>query len=399
MKLKRLFFILSSVLFLSGIRAAGSDTLALTPPMGWNSWNCFETDVNEWKLREITDLIVSNGMKDAGYEYVVVDDCWQISRDENGEIVADPERFPSGIKALADYVHSKGLKFGLYSDAGSKTCAGRPGSRGYQFQDARTYAKWGVDFLKYDWCSNEGQNAEAAYRTMSDALKATGRPILFSLCEWGSNEPWKWGKGVGHMWRTTGDIVPFFEAKLLWGGLGVLEIIDKNEPLWSYAGPGHWNDPDMLQVGNEGLTLEENRTHFTLWCMMAAPLIAGNDLRKVSKEILAILTDKEVIAVNQDRLGIQGRRYIAMDAHEVWVKMLSGGGAAVCFFNRSNEPWIFDYNLSKQNFHYFGVNFQKNVYAVRDLWKHKDIGKSSDNFHFEVPGHGVVLLKLTNLKQ
>jgi alpha-galactosidase len=399
MQVKKILFTLIGLFIFVWGNAATPDSLALTPPMGWNSWNCFGKDIDEQKVREIADLMVTNGMKDAGYEYVVIDDCWQVSRNENGEIVAEPERFPSGIKALVDYVHSRGLKFGLYSCAGTRTCAERPGSRGYQFQDARTYAKWGVDFLKYDWCNNEGQNARAAYLTMSDALKATGRPILFSICEWGHNEPWTWGKGVGQMWRTTGDIVSAFEAKLNWGGLGVVEIIDKNEPLWSYAGPGHWNDPDMLQVGNEGLTLEENRTHFTMWCMMAAPLIAGNDLRKVSKEVLAMLADKEVIAVNQDKLGIQGRRYITMGNHEVWVKQLSNGEAAVCFFNRDEKAWKFEYNFSKQEFHFFGVNFNENVYTVRNLWLHKDIGKTSDNFHFEVPAYGVILVKLKPQQQ
>ena len=193
---------------------------------------------------------------------------------------------------------------------GNADCAGRPGSRGYQFQDARTYAEWGVDYLKYDWCFDEGQNPQAAYKTMSDALKASGRPIVFSICEWGNSQPWTWAKGIGHLWRTTGDIINAFKGINYWGGCGVVEIIDKNADLHKYAGPGHWNDPDMLQVGNGVLTMEENRSHFTMWCMLAAPLLAGNDIRKMDKETLGILTNKEVIAVNQDKLGKQGGRYM-----------------------------------------------------------------------------------------
>jgi alpha-galactosidase len=396
--MKKLLLLLTAIIPLISADAQ-TETLALTPPMGWNSWNCFHCDIDEQKVRSIADLIVENGMKDVGYEYVVIDDCWQISRDENGEIVADPERFPSGIKALADYIHSKGLKFGLYSCAGTLTCAGRPGGRGHEFQDARTYARWGVDFLKYDWCNNEGQNSRAAYLTMSDALKASGRPILFSLCEWGSTQPWHWAKGIGQMWRTTGDIIPNFNGKLYWGGLGVCEIIDINEPLHYAAGPGHWNDPDMLQVGNDGLSIEENRSHFTMWCVMASPLIAGNDLRKVSPEVLEILKNKEVIAINQDKLGSQGRRQITMGDREVWLKKLSDGEVAVCFFNRGETIWKFDYDLSTQlRDNAYGINFTNTVYAVRDLWKHKDIGKSNAKLSFEVQPHGVVLLRLTPVK-
>ena len=266
------------------VRADSADSLALTPPMGWNSWNCFSCDVNEQQIRDMADLIVANGMRDAGYTYVNVDDCWQVGRDADGNIVVDSVRFPSGIKALADYIHSKGLKFGIYSCAGSLTCAGRPGSRGYQFQDARTYAEWGVDFLKYDWCFDEAQSPQGAYRTMRDALKASGRPIVFSICEWGSSKPWTWAKGVGHLWRTTGDIINAFKGMVHWGGCSVVDIIDKNADLYPYAGPGHWNDPDMLQVGNGVLTPEENRSHFTMWCMLAAPLLAGNHLRTMDKE-------------------------------------------------------------------------------------------------------------------
>jgi alpha-galactosidase len=231
--------------------------------------NNFGCNVSEALIRKMADAMVCSGMAGAGYKYIVIDDCWQIGRDSAGNILPDPERFPSGMKAQGDYIHSKGLKFGIYSCAGSMTCQSRPGSRGYQFQDARQYAAWGGDYLKYDWCYNEGQKAEAAYKTMSDALKACGRPIVFSICEWGENEPWKWGKGIGHLWRTTADIRNYYQVELNWGGLGIVDIIDKQVDLWQYAGPGHWNDPDMLEVGNKGLTYDENVTHFSMWrCLL-----------------------------------------------------------------------------------------------------------------------------------
>lgn len=378
--------------------ADGADSLALTPPMGWNSWNCFSCDVNERQIREMADLIVANGMRDAGYTYVNVDDCWQVRRDADGNIVVDSVRFPSGIKALADYIHSKGLKFGIYSCAGSLTCAGRPGSRGYQFQDARTYAEWGVDFLKYDWCFDEGQSPQGAYRTMRDALKASGRPVVFSICEWGSSKPWTWAKGIGHLWRTTGDIINAFKGTVHWGGCSVVDIIDKNADLWPYAGPGHWNDPDMLQVGNGVLTAEENRSHFTMWCMLAAPLLAGNDLRTMDRETLSILTNKDVIAINQDKLGIQGRRYMKIEQHEIWVKQLSDGEAAVCFFNRDEQPWTFEYQFGKDksHLHFADIRFWELEYDVYDIWDgNRHLGTSNDNLSFKVPAHGVVLVRLS----
>ena len=239
---------------------------AQTPPMGWNSWNKFGCNVSEKLIMDMADKMVETGMKDAGYEYVVIDDCWQVDRDSLGFIQADPDRFPHGMKYLADYIHSKGLKFGLYSCAGSYTCQGRPGSRGHQFQDALMYAKWGVDFLKYDWCSDEGQNAQAAYATMSDAIKESGRPIILSICEWGEHEPWKWGKGIGHLWRVTADIRDCYQCLFDWGGVGVLNVIDKMADLYPYAGPGHWNDAEMLEVGNGGMTKDEYMGQFLELC-------------------------------------------------------------------------------------------------------------------------------------
>ncbi|MFW9597923.1 MAG: glycoside hydrolase family 27 protein, partial [Paludibacter sp.] len=301
--------LLAFILVLSGtLTAQKFEGLAKTPPMGWNSWNKFACNVSEKLIKETADAMVATGMQNAGYEYIVIDDCWQIGRDSLGFIVADPERFPSGIKALADYIHSKGLKFGIYSCAGDKTCGGRPGSRGYEYQDALMYAKWGVDYLKYDWCFTENLNGKGAYITMSKALKQAGRPIVFSLCEWGDNKPWLWAKEVGHLWRTTGDIYNCYdciEDHGTWKSFGVMQILDKQDGLRQYAGPGHWNDPDMMQVGN-GMSFNQERAHFTMWAMLAAPLISGNDLRSMSQQTLSVLTNREVIAINQDTLGIQG---------------------------------------------------------------------------------------------
>lgn len=372
---------------------------AQTPPMGWNSWNKFGCNVSEKLIMDMADKMVETGMKDAGYQYIVIDDCWQVERDSLGFIQPDPDRFPHGMKYLADYVHSKGLKFGLYSCAGSYTCQGRPGSRGHQFQDALMYAKWGVDYLKYDWCSDEGQNAQAAYATMSDAIKEAGRPIVLSICEWGENEPWKWGKGIGHLWRVTADIRDCYQCLFDWGGVGVLNVIDKMADLYPYAGPGHWNDAEMLEVGNGGMTKDEYITHFSMWCMLAAPLMAGNDLTKMDKDTHEILTNKEVIAVDQDSLGEQGRRFMDMGEKEIWAKPLANGELAVCFMNRTEAPWNLDYNWHAQTIYFANeVNMRLNEYKVRDLWKHKDIGTTAKNTKATIPAHGVLMVRLSKVK-
>ena len=375
-------------LIINGIQAQKFNNLALTPPMGWNSWNYFQCKgINEKVIKEIADAMVSSGMKDAGYEYIVIDDCWQVARDENGNIVADSVKFPSGIKVLADYIHSKGLKFGIYSDAGTHTCAGRPGSRGYQYQDAKQYAKWGVDYLKYDWCYNEGQKAEAAYKTMRDALYAAGRPIVFSICEWGTNKPWEWAPSIGHLWRTTGDIYHCWDCGSSKTSGGIVKILDLQEGLEKYAGPGHWNDPDMLEVGNGKLTEAENRAHFSLWCMLAAPLMAGNDLRDMDKQTRKILTNKEVIAIDQDEWGIQGKVIKKAGLIHIWEKDLHDG-KAVCFFNRADKeqtitiPW-------KE----LGI---EGNYDIRDLWHHKNSGNTLKGplAEYTIGPHDVVVLKL-----
>jgi alpha-galactosidase len=366
--------------------------LAGTPPMGWNSWNKFACNVSEDLIKQTANAMVKSGMKDAGYQYVVIDDCWQVSRDAHGDIVADPQRFPSGIKALADYVHSAGLKFGIYSDAGSKTCEGRPGGLGHEYQDALQYAAWGVDYLKYDWCNTTTQDARASYANIRAALNAAGRPIVLSICEWGKNQPWLWGKEVGgNLWRTTGDIQDRWESKKEWSpgdccSYGVVDIVDLEAELYSYAGLGHWNDPDMLEVGNGGMTDTEYRSHFSLWAILAAPLIAGNDLRNMRPEIHDILTNKEVIAVNQDPLGRQGRRVSKNEDREVWSKELKDGSRAVVLLNRG---------AAEQN---MAVSWEEIGYpdhvsaAVRDLWQNKDLGNFTGKFGATVLSHGVVMV-------
>jgi alpha-galactosidase len=368
-----------------------SNALVLTPPMGWNSWNRFGCNVSEDMIKQMADTLVKSGMKDAGYQFVVIDDCWQVSRDQDGNIVTDEKRFPSGIKALADYVHSLGLKFGIYSDAGSKTCAGRPGGLGHEYQDALRYAAWGVDYLKYDWCSTTTQDAKASYANIRHALDASGRAIVLSICEWGTAKPWLWGKEVGgNLWRTTGDIQDRWAGHRKWpdGSCcsdGVVSILDQEDGLESYAGPGHWNDPDMLEVGNGGMTPTEYRSHFSLWSMLAAPLIAGNDLRTMKDETQEILTNKEVIAIDQDPLGRQGRCVSRHGDTEVWARPLADGSRAVILFNRGSS----ELEVS--------VNWEELGYpghlraAVRDLWQHKDLGDFTGKFSASVASHGVVM--------
>jgi alpha-galactosidase len=375
--------------------------LAKTPQLGWNSWNKFGCDVSEKLIRETVDAMVSSGMQVAGYQYINIDDCWHGERDARGFIQPNKEHFPSGMKALADYVHSKGLKLGLYSDAGWKTCGGKPGSRGYEFQDALTYAEWGIDYLKYDWCNTNGLKAEGAYLTMRDALRKAGRPVLFSICEWGDNQPWDWAKDVGHSWRTTGDIYNCFDCVFDHGtykSWGVVQILDKQAGLRQYAGPDHWNDMDMLEIGN-GMSVNEDRAHFSIWAMLASPLIAGNDLRTMSKATTAILTNRRLIAINQDPLGIQAFRHSTRDGVEFWFKPLENGAWAFMALNRNKESHkiSFDWNaeavsdeLSKRT-----LAASANGYAIRDLWRDESAGTTRKPVATAIPGHDVLVLKLT----
>jgi alpha-galactosidase len=396
----KLRVLLIAAVFAAPAGAGKFADLARTPPMGWNSWNHFGCDVDEELIRETADAMVESGMKSAGYEYVNIDDCWHGERDAQGFIQAHPERFPSGMKALADYVHSKGLKLGIYSDAGWQTCAGRPGSRGYEFQDALTYAEWGVDYLKYDWCNTEALNAEGAYLTMREALHAAGRPMVFSICEWGDNEPWEWAPDIGHLWRTTGDIYPCWDCEYDhgdWSSWGVLRILDMQDGLRGYAGPGHWNDPDMMEVGN-GMSVNEDRAHFSMWAMLAAPLIAGNDFRNMSAETRDILTNEHVIAVDQDPLGVQGFKYKTDGNVEYWFKPLAGDDWAMAVLNRNDTLKIasFDWKNEKLVDELSGARarFPARVYELHDLWKDKVIGTTREKLTAKVPGHDVLMLRL-----
>ncbi len=377
-----------AILLLSSTAAFGQfqkKNIALTPPLGWNTWNTFHCDVDEKLIMGAADAMVSSGMKDAGYEYVVIDDCWQVGRDSSGKIIADPERFPSGMKALADYVHSKGLKFGIYSDAGTMTCARRPGSLGFEKMDAQTYSDWGVDYLKYDWCHTYKLKPSETYPIMGKELSLVDRDIVFSICNWGVKDPWLWAGESGHLWRTTGDITPHFSGFKIPFFQTVVSIIDRQAELYPHAKPGAWNDPDMLEVGN-GLSQSENRAHFSMWCMMAAPLMAGNDIRSMSAEVTEVLTNKEMIAIDQDSLGKQGQRIFDFGKQEIWMKELQNGEMAICFFNRSKKPWVFTPDWIK-----YGV---EGLAQLRDVWKHEDLGAATNLTEITIQGHDVVVYRV-----
>jgi len=355
--------------------------LVRTPPMGWNSWNKFAGRVTAEDVRGMADAIVSNGMKDAGYIYINIDDTWEGERDASG-IIHTNKKFPD-MKALADYVHSKGLKLGIYSSPGPNTCAGYEGSYGHEEQDAKTYAAWGIDYLKYDWCGARNiytdEEMQAVYQKMGDALRAAGRPIVYSLCQYGFADVWKWGPDVGgNLWRTTGDIRDAWDS--------MTRIGFSQSDLAQWAHPGHWNDPDMLEIGNGGMNENEYRTHMSLWSILAAPLLAGNDLRNVPPGILEILTNREVIAVNQDKDGHQGRRVAQDGEKEVWARPLSGGAIAVGLFNRASAEARINVKWAD-----LGIKARPNV---RDLWQHRDITADAGSYSANVPPHGVIMLRV-----
>jgi len=388
----RRFVALTCAVVLCTIPCFSQTKFADTPPMGWNSWNHFAAHVTDADVRSSADILVTSGMRDAGYVYVNVDDTWQGERDAQG-VLHPNERFPD-MKALGDYIHSKGLKFGIYSSPGAKTCGGYAGSLGHEAQDAKMYADWGVDFLKYDLCSfqddmnkakaehpgdpNATKNLMiAAYRTMGEALKATGRPIVYSLCQYGVDQPWKWGPGLGaSMWRTTDDIDDSYGR--------MIAIGFSQAGLSKYAGPGHWNDPDMLEVGNGKMTEDEYKTHMSLWVILAAPLLAGNDLTKMTEADKSILMNKDAIAIDQDALGKQGDRLYESGDLEVWTKPLSGGRVAVGLFNRSWSKRDVSVDLAEIGF--------RNGGNVHDVWKGKDLGHRSGVFTDMLVKHGVTLL-------
>lgn len=400
----RIFAALCCAILFSAISAFSQ--VAATPPMGWNSWNHFAERVTDADVRSAADALVSTGMRDAGYVYVNVDDTWQGKRDAQG-VLHPNERFPD-MKALGDYIHSKGLKFGIYSSPGAQTCGHYEGSLGHEVQDAKMYAEWGVDFLKYDLCSfqenmqkvraehpddpNAAKNLMiAAYRKMGDALKATGRPIVYSLCQYGVDQPWKWGPELGaNMWRTTDDIDDSYGR--------MIAIGFSQAGLSKYAGPGHWNDPDMLEIGNGKLTPSEDRAHFSMWAMIAAPLIAGNDLRNMNQETKAVLNNKNVIAVNQDVLGIQGFKYAVRDSVEIWFKPLNQGKWAVAFLNRSKnvKKINFDWKAETVKDEIFkkDLNSQQQVYKLKNLWTNKASGTTKSSLTAKLPAHDILMMQL-----
>jgi alpha-galactosidase len=367
--------------------------LAKTPPMGWNSWNCFHGDITDAKIRNIADIMVSSGLKDAGYIYLNMDDNWMAtSRDVNGNLRGDPSRFPD-MKALSDYVHSKGLKLGIYGDHGTKTCMGinQSGSYGKEVQDAKTFASWGIDYLKYDHCNlaTSGWAAwQKEYEAMRDALANSGRPIVFSICAW---EFQSFMPNTGNLWRSTRDITDKWSEDGFFRG--IIQIIDQNGQLAQHAKPGAWNDPDMLEVGNGGCTIEEYRSHFSMWCIMAAPLIMGNDITNASKfnqNVKNILLNKEVIAVDQDSAGIQGTKVKSTGELDLWCKPLgtkNGTTKAVALLNRNGSSASITVNFAD-----IGVSGEV---KVRDLWEKTDKGKFTNSYTMTVPAHGTGMLKIS----
>ena len=376
----------------------GSEPVALTPPMGWNSWNFFFGKVTDQDIRNSADQIVASGMRDAGYVYVNIDDTWEGKRDDNG-VLHTNEKFPD-MKALADYVHSKGLKIGIYSGPGNKTCAGYPASLGHEEQDAKLYAEWGIDYLKYDLCSfredvmqkqapddkaAQMKLMQEAYAKMGKALQSTGRPIVYSFCQYGWDAVWEWAPALGgNSWRTTGDIQANWHS--------IYSILSEQEGLEHYAGPGHWNDPDMLEVGNGKLSLAENRTHFSMWAMLSAPLLAGNDLPNMKPEIRDILTNRDVIAIDQDKLGKQASRIYSEGEVDVWSKHLSGGAMAIAVLNAGSDRYSthpFHLSLDKLGLH--------GTLEGKDLWTGKAV-ELKDNMPIELAGHDILLVRIANPK-
>jgi alpha-galactosidase len=356
--------------------------LAKTPPMGWNSWNLFAEKVDDQTVRTMADAMVASGMKDAGYIYVNIDDTWEGVRDSNG-VLGTNHKFPD-MKALADYVHSKGLKIGIYSSPGERTCGHYPASYGHEEQDAKMFAAWGIDYLKYDWCSAsliyKNDKLQPVYQKMGQALHDTGRPIMYSLCEYGMGDVQKWGAEVGgNLWRTTGDINDSWDS--------MMDNIHKQAPTAPYAGPGHWNDPDMLEVGNGHMSDDEYRTHMSLWALTAAPLLAGNDVRKMSDTTKSILLNKDVIAVDQDALGKQASP-VKNGNLETWVKPLKDGGVAVGVVNLDSAPANVTVKASD-------LGLKGTVHSARDLWAHKDVKFANGEYSASVPAHGVLMLRVS----
>ncbi len=388
--------------------SAGDAQLALTPPMGWNSWNAFGININEQVVREAADAMAASGLRDAGFSYIVIDDFWHGGRDSvTGMLYPDPDRFPSGMKALADYVHGKGLKFGIYSDAGTKTCGEMPGSYGYEEKDAQLFAEWGVDYLKYDYCfcpdyvsaNNDYMMAIERYKKMGDALKATGRPIVFSICEWGPRSPWLWGRDAGgHLWRTSYDVYDTWDSpRNEMSPIGILASIDAVTNLGRFAGPGGWNDPDMLVVGlnntgnirGGGCNDIEYRSQMSMWCMLAAPLMIGCDIRNMNQSTKDILLNEDIIAIDQDPLGKQGFRVMRDACLEAWQKPLSDDRVAIAFLNRNS----IDMDISTT---WEDLELDPGArYDVYDVWEHKSVSHPEGRLSSRLKPHECQVFILT----
>jgi alpha-galactosidase len=363
------------------LKALPANGLARTPPMGFSTWNHFQTAIDDRTIRNVADALVTTGMRDAGYVYVNIDDGWQGERDQHGNIRPN-QKFPD-MKALADHVHGLGLKLGIYTSPGPKSCAGFEGSYGHEEQDARTFAAWGVDYLKYDWCSAgliyDDAEMPRVYLKMAAAIRATSRPMVFSICQYGRADVWTWGADAGgNLWRTTGDIADRWQ---IMSTIGFAQ-----DDLAPFAGPGHWNDPDMLEVGNGHMTAAEYRTHMSLWAVLAAPLIAGHDVSSSSPETIALLTNRDLIAIDQDALGRPGRRVVQRGPLEVWARPLEGNRTAVALFNRGEAPATVAASFAE-------LGIDGRVSAI-DVWAQRSLGAVERSVAADVEPHGVVLLVL-----
>lgn len=375
--------------------------VARTPPMGWNSWNTFGCNINETLIRQMADSIVSSGMRDLGYQYVVVDDCWfNPNRDSAGNLQGDPTRFPSGMKALGDYLHARNLKFGIYQVPVDKTCAqyfnsypGATGSQGHEVQDARQFAAWGVDYLKYDWCSPNGtiNDQVATFAKMRDALAATGRPIVYSInpnsihAKTGPQRNWG---DVANLWRTTEDITNAWDTGQTNGyPMGIQNIVNVTVPLAGYAAPGRFNDPDMLEVGRGGMNDTEMRSHFALWAIMASPLIAGNDIRSQSSATATILKNQNLIAINQDTLGLQATQVSNDGTRRVLAKRLANGDVAVALFNQGGSTTTVSTTAA-------AIGKSGSSFTLRDAWTNTT-SSTSGAISASVPAHGTVVYRVS----
>lgn len=386
-------FLLLSMLFVSAQPTSRSQ-LTPTPPMGWMTWNLFQGNINEQLIRETADAMVEGGFRDAGYEYIFIDDLWQGGRDRQNNMIPDPEKFPNGIKALADYVHSKGLKLGIYSDAAQLTCGGWTASLGFEEQDARTFASWGIDYLKYDYCNapEDSATARQRYRTMADALQKSGRNIALGVCEWGQRHAEEWCEEVGgQLWRTSYDVRDMWKDIVHQGGMGILDIVNVTAPLAKYVRPGQWPDMDMLVVGlngkggpssdlgGVGCTQTEYQTQMSMWCMMASPLAMTNDLRKVSDDDRRILLNPEIIAINQDPLGKGAERKVMNENYQIFVRPLANGTHAVALLNTCDKPLTLTADLTEL--------VMPGKYTIRDVWQHKDIAHKTSKWKGRVMPH------------